>query len=333
MHTNTERDAKKKSLNMEAKKMIASSFIKEGYPIKTVLKVVGIPRSTYYYKPNEEGNQKGVSKSTHTKTRNGDVVSNDQVVEDIKKVLGEEFVDYGYLKVTHWLRQEKEYIINPKKVYRLMREHGLLNKIVWQRKSQRNWVKELLPPAKEAFDYLEFDIKYFYVAGLNRNALCLSVIDVKNRWLVGHLMRWDIKHQHVIDLFDQIFETYPLPKSFYVRNDNGSQFIAQKVQEYFEKKQGVTQEFCKPATPEQNAHIESYHSIQEKVICQRNEFESLDELQKTLNRFVGFYNFDRIHSGVEYTSPYKHLLTQNIDMKKFDLTEVLDCSSKETLTC
>ena len=317
---------------METKKMIAADFIKEGYPIKTVLNVVGIPRSSYYYKPVPSNGRRGIAKTTHTTTQKGGLVTNNQVVEDIKVVLGKEFVDYGYLKVTHYLRQEKNYIINPKKVYRLMREHGLLNKVTWQKKNQRNWVKELLPPAENAFDYLEFDIKYFYVAGLNRNALLLSVIDVRTRWLVGHLMRWDIKHQHVIDLFDQIFETYPLPKSFYVRNDNGSQFIAQKVQEYFENKSGVTQEFCKPATPEQNAHIESYHSIQERVICQRNEFESMEEIQETLNRFVQFYNFERVHSGVGYTSPFKHLLSLDIDMNKFDLTCALDCSVNTVLT-
>lgn len=183
-----------------------------------------------------------------------------------------------------------------------------------------------MPPAKIAFDYLEFDIKYFYVAGKNRNALLLSVIDVKTRWVLGQYMAWEIKQQQVIDLFDQIFEVYPLPKSFYVRNDNGSQFIAENVQLYFQEK-GVTQEFCKPATPEQNAHIESYHSIQERVICQQYEFDNLDEIRATLNRFIDFYNFRRIHSGVGYQSPYKFLLSLNIDMDKFDLDNVFDTAS------
>jgi len=210
-----------------------------------------------------------------------------------------------------------------------MTEEALLNKVIRRKKGKRNWVKELLPPAKDAFDYLEFDIKYFYVAGKNRNALLLSIIDVKTRWVLGHVMFWEIKQADVINVFDQIFEVYPLPKHFYVRNDNGSQFIAKSVQEYFEAK-GVTQEFCKPATPEQNAHIESYHSIQEKVICQQYEFESLNEIQETLNRFVSFYNFERIHSGVGYISPYHFLLANmDIDMKNYDLTRVLDCSSLE----
>jgi len=190
--------------------------------------------------------------------------------------------------------------------------------------------KELLPPAKEAFDYLEFDIKYFYVAGQNRNARSLTVIDVKTRWVLGHYTTWSIKKGDVVSLFNQFFGVYPLPKHFHVRNDNGSQFVAQQVQQYF-KSRKVVQEFCKPATPEQNAHIESYHSIQEKVICQRYEFESLENLQATLNRFVSFYNFKRIHSGVGYQSPFKYLLKMDIDMNQFDIDQALDCSNKQIL--
>jgi len=313
---------------MDDRKMIASSFIAQGFPVTLVLEVMDVPKSSHYYKPKVNPEKCGITKSEYTFTTKGIRVSNTKVVEDIKEILSVEFVDYGYLKVTHWLRQEKKYVINPKKVYRLMKEEGLLNKAsdkAKQKKNKRNWVKQLVPTPKLSFDHLEFDIKYFYVAGKNRNALLLTVIDVKTRWVLGHFMGWEIKHQQVIDLFDQIFEAYPLPKSFYVRNDNGSQFIAEKVQLYFEGK-NVTQEFCKPATPEQNAHIESYHSIQERVICQQYEFENLNEICLTLNRFVDFYNFRRIHSGVNYQSPYKYLLSLNIDMRSYNLEKALDCS-------
>lgn len=314
---------------MEERKMIATDFIKEGHAAIKVLNILDIPRSSYYYRPKKGGGRKGRKASQSTMCVDGSWVSNEQVVRDIEEILGEEFVDYGYLKVTHWLRQEKDYIINPKKVYRLMGENGLLNKFVPKNKGPRNWVKKLLPDAKQAFDYLEFDIKYFYVAGQNRNALLLSIIDVSTRWVMGHYLSWEVKHQNVIDLFDQLFEVYPLPKKFYVRNDNGSQFIAHKVQKYFEQKE-VHQEFCKPATPEQNAHIESYHSIQEKVICQRYEFGSFDELASTLNRFVNFYNFRRIHSGTKYQAPAKFILQQGIDMNQFDLDRALDCVSLQS---
>lgn len=310
--------------------MIATSFIKQGYKANQVLKYVGLSASTYYYKAKANAGKKGCINSEYTLTKEGEVIPNEKVVEQIRGLLSEEFVDYGYLKVTWWLRRKKSYVINPKKVYRLMRDANLLNRLKPQKKGQRNWVKELLPQTNQAFDFLEFDIKYIYIAGLNRNALLLTIIDVNTRWVLGQYLGWKIKEKQVIQLFDQIFEDYPLPNHFHVRNDNGSQFIAKAVQTYFDKR-GVTQEFCKPATPQQNAHIESYHSILEKVVCQQYEFEHIEECQQTLNRFIQFYNFERIHSGVKYQSPYDYLLESEIDMTDFKTHASLNCSSLEKI--
>ena len=157
---------------------------------------------------------------------------------------------------------------------------------------------------------------YFYIHKKRKNALVLTVIDVKSRWVLGQYIAWKISEKHVKELFAEIFTQYELPKKIYVRNDNGSQFIANTVQKYFSnnKQPFVTQEFTKPATLEQNAHIESYHSITERVICQRYQFDDLKEFQETMERFKYFYNFRRIHSGVGFKSPYQYLLEKGIDM-------------------
>lgn len=77
----------------------------------------------------------------------------------------------------------------------------------------------------------------------------------------------------------------------------------------------VTQEFCHPATPEQNGHIESYHSIIERSISRRYEFIDIEEAKQTIQRFVNFYCTERIHSGVGYTSPYNYALALGVDSK------------------
>ena len=131
--------------------MIAQQFIKEGHPVKLVLEVLEIPRSSYYYRPKPGTGCKGREQSTHTIQGDGSIVRNEVVVKDIEWILGQEFVDYGYLKVTHWLRQERDYIINPKKVYRLMSENGLLNKFNEQATDFMNLGKDarLVVPTKK----------------------------------------------------------------------------------------------------------------------------------------------------------------------------------------
>lgn len=302
--------------------MIAQQFIDDGYPIAKVLKILRLSRSSYYYK-SSCCRAKGRRYSTHTRTADGSMVANDQVVEHIREILGEEFVDYGYVKVTHALIQQHGYRINKKKVYRLMKQSELLYKRPLSVKGKRLWVSDLVPQPQSYFSYLEFDIKYIWIAGARRNALVLSVIDVYSRWVLGQLVSYSVRKEDIVELFDRIFRIYPMPVRIFVRNDNGSQMESALVQKYFSDKE-ITQEFTRPATPEQNAHIESYHSIIERVICSRYEFEDLTEAIDTFDRWLNFYNYKRIHSGINYLSPNNYLLSMGIDIvKEMELKKAL----------
>jgi putative transposase len=78
--------------------------------------------------------------------------------------------------------------------------------------------------------------------------------------------------------------------------------------------QGIEHEFTRPATPEQNAHIESYHSIVESAICRQYTFIDLHHANAVLGRWVQFHNHERIHSGVGYTSPADFLTCNNVSL-------------------
>jgi transposase InsO family protein len=292
--------------------MIATTYIDGGNPVTLVLSAVGLSRSVYYYK--EHPGRRGKTCSAYTRKHNGDLVANSVIVEDIKHELEKEFVDYGYLKMTYCLRDNYGYCINYKKVYRLMKEHNLLYKPLPRDRSGKTWVKDLKPASDKPFAFWEFDIKYMYVAAKQRNALQLTVLDVGTRYTMGQLIAWSIKKADVKELFAQIFRTYELPEAITVRNDNGSQFEAKLVREYL-KKMSVTQEFCRPATPQQNGHVESYHSIVERSICKRYEFDSLEHLQATMKRFDAFYCNERIHSGIGYTNPRKYAIECGVNPK------------------
>lgn len=300
---------------------MAELFIQAGYAKSKILSIIGLAKSSYYYKGIEDPRKRGFKGSHMTYTNDGKAFSNEFVVSQIEELLLEEFVEYGYLKVCHWLKKRKNYKINKKKVYRLMKENGLLNKRTKVRLGTKKWVKELVPDPQTPFIHLEMDIKYFYIGGKSRNIQVLTVIDVKSRWVLGQLIKWNIRQEDVKKLFDKIFSIYSIPKGFYIRNDNGSQFVAQQIQKYFKDK-CINQEFCKPATPEQNAHIESYHSIVERAVCQKFEFENENYFYNTMMRFLKFYNLDRIHSGVDYEAPVEFLKKFNFLLNESHLITI-----------
>jgi transposase InsO family protein len=294
---------------------VAQSCIDNQVPVGLVLKLCQISRSSFYYKSANKDKKAGRNLSQITFLRTGGFVADTIVIDEIKELFTQEFVDYGYYKTTIFLKNSRNFVINHKKVYRLMKENDLL--FANNRASstfKRQWVTQLVPDPKTEFSYFEFDIKYIYIQGKRKNAQVLTILDVFSRWNMGQTIKWQMDYKDVITLFDTIFAQFKLPNKFFVRNDNGSQFIADLVQKYFKDK-NVTQEFTKPATPEQNAHIESYHSIMERTICKKYQFDDIEEARNTLERFKKFYNFERIHSGTDYKSPYQFLLDRGTDMK------------------
>lgn len=292
--------------------MVAQQYIEQEFPVNKVVRMVGLSRSSYYYSPKE--GKRGKKATEFVLNRDGTAVSLGELVKDIESLLNEEFVDYGYYKTYIYLTKKLGYRIGSSRVYQIMKRNNLLkfhraDKV----RHQRNWVKQLVPTPTTEFSFLEFDIKYMYVAGKRANVQVLTVIDVFSRWVLGQYIHWSVRAENVVELLKTLFCTYEVPSKFIVRNDNGSHFEADIVQKYLLSR-GVMQEFTKPATPQQNAHIEAYHSIVESAVCRRMEFEDLDHVKQKMEKFIEFYNFDRIHGGIGHQSPYEFLLTRGTDM-------------------
>ncbi len=264
---------------------------------------MGISSSSFYYK--KKTGKRGRKPSSLTKKITGEHVSNSSLVKSIEDLLSEEFVSYGYIKVTEYLKQNG-YMINNKKVYRLMKENNLLfgNKI--KPEPGRQFVKFRKAVADAPFKFLEMDIKYVHVKGLHRNFYLLTVLDIFSRKTPGYICRPSITQKDVVRLMDNILDKYDIIGAA-IRNDNGSQFIANVTRQYLKSK-GLYQEFTHIATPEENAHIESFHSIIQSELFSKYEFDTYEELQEILFRYYKFYNEKRIHSSIGYKSPDDYLV-------------------------
>jgi putative transposase len=148
-----------------------------------ILKWSGYPRSSWYYQPRT--GKRGIQASTHSQKKDGTIVSNEDVTEDIRKVLESDLDFYGYEKMT-WELHDLDYIINKKKVYRLMREANLL--LIQQRVSttgKRQFVQFRCIDATAPLEYLVMDIKYVRIDREKQFAYLLTVMDVYSRFAVG----------------------------------------------------------------------------------------------------------------------------------------------------
>lgn len=290
---------------MEERKAVIRKYVSEGLKVDFLAKLVGISKSTYYYRPRP--GKRGRKPDTHTLTCDGRLVSNEVVVGNIQSIISEEFMENGYLKITRELK-DIDYKIGKSKTYRLMKENRLL--LPLRRKRARQFVRFTQPLALEPFEKLEMDIKFIYIRGERKNALLLSVIDTFTRIVLGWELQYSIRNTHVSRLFNQVIEDWLQPYrppyddnfSVTIRSDNDSRFIAGQLKEYLSEN-FIDQEFILPATPQQNAHIESFHSVLESLVCSKYDFETIGMARETLSRFYPIYNNRRTIGALQYLPP------------------------------
>jgi len=157
-----------------------------GIGLRRLLSWGGLYASGFYYK--RSYSPKGIRSSTHSVNQDSELVENLAVVKDIEGVLSLEFLCYGYRNINGALK-EMGWIINHKKIYRLMKESKLLyGSRIRGLPFKRNLIKFRSLKAERPLQYLSMDIKYVYMHGTGRNALLLTGMDVYSRKVLIHMV-------------------------------------------------------------------------------------------------------------------------------------------------
>ena len=160
-------------------------------------------------------------------------------------------------------------------------------------------VVESIVSVQKPNDVWEMDIMYVYIHGENRTAYLFAIIDCYTREDVGKYIGYHCSSQKVKMAIDFAFLDRGIMqiKNVRIRSDNGTQFVS-RIVELFLSSCNIAHERIHPATPKEDAHIESFNSILEKEVIRRFEFSSFEDAENTISRFIAFYNNERLHSAM-----------------------------------
>ncbi|MFF2890837.1 IS3 family transposase, partial [Paenibacillus sp. NPDC057967] len=297
----------------------ALAWIERGYPVRTVLRICGVPRSTYYYRLQHPERQKPVSKGRpipgYSYNRLGNKVSDARIKGCLRRLIQGPNAAFGYRKLTILLRRKYNLVINKKKVYRLCKELQLLA-------PRRETNKPV--PKKVAHNRVvtgpnqlwQLDIKYGYVAGKRRHFYLASIIDVFDRAIVAYHRGKVCSTTDVLRTVQQAILKRDVNKQvsgLVIRTDNGPQFVSKAFYAFCEQA-GIEHERIPNRTPNKNAFIESFHSILERECYLRNCFETYEEAYMEVDRFLRYYNNERIHGSLQDWPPkaYLRLVTAGV---------------------
>ena len=295
----------------------------QGLKRDVALQIAGITKYQYYYKP--KGTKQGRKASIVTLNVDGKVVFNEEIVDEIILLQEDPDTVYGCKKTTTAMKMQG-YLINRKKIYRLMKKHQLLQEKV--KKAKKNYVKYRMILPEGPLRLLEMDIKMTWVESVQKHAYTLTLLDTYTRVALHRMTKYSIKKNDVKVFWDYVIEQYLQQWNcleekidIEVRNDNDKRFSATLIQDYF-KENHLNQVFTHPYTPQENGHIESFHNILGKNL-KPYLFWELDELENNLEIFYEKYNNKRLHSSVADLPPQtfwelheKDLIEKTVDEDK-----------------
>lgn len=278
-----------------------------GLKRKKVLEITALTKHQLYYQSRGKVGKHATEQTLWLDRQTGELLyrPDEEVVIEIIEILSNAFLPNWYRSVCFTLQVHGWYI-NHKKVYRLERENGLLSKA--RKKTGRSFVKYRRVAPLGPLRVLEMDIKYVWVGGANKYVYVLTIIDTFTRYVLGWQVGYQMRQEQVKSLWDEVIVNHLQAHDMLnkgveieVRNDNGKQFSSQMIQTYFNDNY-LEQVFTHPYTPQENGHIESFHSILSKAV-KNKYFHDIQGVEKHLKMFYKTYNNERQHGAIAMLSP------------------------------
>ncbi|WP_237417192.1 IS3 family transposase [Halobacillus litoralis] len=270
--------------SIERQKVQAVFELRHIFPVKKLVKVAGISRSTYY---------------DHVKRMNKPDPDH-ALKEKIKTIYYKNDGKYGYRRIQNELENKGTHV-NRKKVYRLMKELGLQSLV---RMKKYNSYKGKVGKVAENLLNREFkadkpnqkwvtDITEFKLFG---EKLYLSpILDLFNGEIISYTLGTRPTYALVEEMLEKGLKHLDENHNLLMHSDQGWHYQMPQYRQRL-KEAGVTQSMSRKGNCHDNAVIENFFGIMKSELLYYKEFESIDHFKKELTVFMDDYNNERIKS-------------------------------------
>ena len=230
--------------------------------------------------------------------------------EEITAIYHENQGRYGYRRITLEMRN-RGYVINHKTFSRLMKVLGLKCQVRIKRyRSYKGEIGKIAPNLIDRNFHADApnqkwttDITEFSLFG---KKLYLSpILDMYN----GEIISYNIsEHPHlrqVLDMLDKAFSKIPDNTNLIFHSDQGWQY-QHKMYQYRLKEKGIRQSMSRKGNCLDNAVMENFFGLLKSELLYLQKFESLDEFREELEKYIYYYNHQRIKGKLKGLSPVQY---------------------------
>jgi len=217
-----------------------------------------------------------------------------------------QFPTYGYRRVTAVLRNRLRRSINRKKVQRIMQEEGLTVPVK-ERIAKRTRESGRIPVTRSN-EHFQVDMTKVW-CGTDGWGYLFAVIDAFDREIIG----WAFSQRCTTDILLEAVDmalNYRFPhgtrdQNLTIRSDNGCQMTSKRFVKVL-RDCGITHERTGYNNPDANAFIERWFRTLKEEVVWLTEYRDFDEARQDIDRYIRFYNTERLHSALGYRSPAEY---------------------------
>lgn len=227
----------------------------------------------------------GVAKSTcYWVLEHPEAERADPYEKDVERVWRDRGKVYGARKIRHALEHEGV-TLSRRRINRIMKGNGMAGSCSKAAYRPR--------PARPNDDpaYVRVGSSWAYV--------CLPG-DLASRQIAGQ----SVGVGHDADLVPAAFAAlrFPLDEIEVFHTDRGGEFTGERIERMLDVF-GITRSLSRPGNPYDNAVVESTNRLVKKELIHRNVYTNVEQLRSDVNRYVWWYNHQRLHSTLGYLSP------------------------------
>ena len=230
--------------------------------------------------------------------------------EEITAIYHENQGRYGYRRITLEMRN-RGYVINHKTVSRLMKELGLKCQVrIKKYRSYRGEVGKVAPNlinrdfhADAPNQKWTTDITEFSLFG--RKLYLSPILDMYNGEIISYNISESPLLMQVMDMLDKAFEKIPDGTDLIFHSDQGWQYQHKMYQRRLKDK-GIQQSMSRKGNCLDNAIMENFFGLLKSELLYLRDFESLEEFREELEKYIYYYNNQRIKGKLKGLSPVQY---------------------------
>lgn len=269
-------------------------FIKEwtsktGIRQERILKWVGLHKPKYYTWQKKYGKA-----NEHNASIPRDHWLDDQEKQTIIDFHGKNPLN-GYRRLCYMMIDQNVIAVSPTTVRNVLKSAGLMDRAKPGNSLKGTGFKQPSGPHKHwhtDITYINLGGTFYYLS---------AILDGYSRYIVHWELRESMKEEDVEMIIQRALEKVPgvTPR---IITDNGPQYVSRDFK-IFVRSAGMTHVKTSPYYPQSNGKVEAWHKSLKKETIRPACPNDFNEAMKLITDYVKHYNNERLHSGIDYTTP------------------------------